>query len=92
MIELEPGLFTNLGGAISRTASLAGGEVRGLPGGVVVGGLQGVGAFSSAVADAQKEARLGRLTVALERIRQLEKLALCRLRHPSFGIREQDLL
>ncbi|MDP8955526.1 MAG: sigma-70 family RNA polymerase sigma factor, partial [Actinomycetota bacterium] len=24
-----------------------------------------------------------------ERIRQLEKLALCRLRHPSFGIREQ---
>ena len=26
-----------------------------------------------------------------ERIRQLEKLALCRLRHPSFGIREQDL-
>ncbi len=27
-----------------------------------------------------------------ERIRQLEKLALCRLRHPSFGIREQDLL
>jgi len=27
-----------------------------------------------------------------ERIRQLEKLALCRLRHPSFGIREQDLM
>ena len=27
-----------------------------------------------------------------ERIRQLEKLALCRLRHPSFGIREQDLV
>ena len=27
-----------------------------------------------------------------ERIRQLEKLALCRLRHPSFGIREQDLI
>jgi RNA polymerase primary sigma factor len=26
-----------------------------------------------------------------ERIRQLEKLALCRLRHPSFGIREQEL-
>ena len=26
------------------------------------------------------------------RIRQLEKLALCRLRHPSFGIREQDLI
>jgi len=26
-----------------------------------------------------------------ERIRQLEKLALCRLRHPSFGIREEDL-
>jgi RNA polymerase primary sigma factor len=27
-----------------------------------------------------------------ERIRQLEKLALCRLRHPSFGIREQDMI
>ena len=27
-----------------------------------------------------------------ERIRQLEKLALCRLRHPSFGIREADLI
>ena len=27
-----------------------------------------------------------------ERIRQLEKLALCRLRHPSFGIREDDLI
>jgi len=27
-----------------------------------------------------------------ERIRQLEKLALCRLRHPSFGIREHDLV
>ncbi len=27
-----------------------------------------------------------------ERILQLEKLALCRLRHPSFGIREQDLV
>ena len=27
-----------------------------------------------------------------ERIRQLEMLALCRLRHPSFGIREQDLI
>ncbi|MEE9296340.1 MAG: sigma-70 family RNA polymerase sigma factor [Phycisphaerae bacterium] len=27
-----------------------------------------------------------------ERIRQLEKLALCRLRHPSFGLREEDLI
>ncbi len=27
-----------------------------------------------------------------ERIRQLEKLALCRLRHPSYGIRQQDLI
>jgi RNA polymerase primary sigma factor len=26
-----------------------------------------------------------------ERIRQLEKLALCRLRHPSSGLRESDL-
>ncbi len=27
-----------------------------------------------------------------ERVHQLEKAALCRLRHPSFGLREQDLL
>ena len=27
-----------------------------------------------------------------ERIRQLEALALCRLRHPSFGLREKDLI
>jgi RNA polymerase primary sigma factor len=33
-----------------------------------------------------KEFRLTR-----ERIRQLEKQALCRLRHPSFGLRESDL-
>ena len=26
-----------------------------------------------------------------ERIRQLEKIALCRLRHPAFGLRENDL-
>ena len=32
-----------------------------------------------------------RFDLTRERIRQLEKLALCRLRHPSFGIREQDL-
>ncbi|MFQ5968665.1 MAG: RNA polymerase sigma factor RpoD/SigA [Acidimicrobiia bacterium] len=30
--------------------------------------------------------------VTPERIHQLEKLALCRLRHPSFGLREADLL
>jgi RNA polymerase primary sigma factor len=32
------------------------------------------------------------LAVTSERIRQLEKRALCRLRHPSFGLREADLL
>ena len=32
-----------------------------------------------------------RFNLTRERIRQLEKLALCRMRHPSFGIREQDL-
>ncbi|MFH1331288.1 MAG: sigma-70 family RNA polymerase sigma factor [Actinomycetota bacterium] len=30
-------------------------------------------------------------TLTRERIRQLEKLALCRLRHPAFGLRENDL-
>ena len=30
-------------------------------------------------------------TLTRERIRQLEKLALCRLRHPAFGLHENDL-
>ena len=34
----------------------------------------------------------GHFQLTRERIRQLEKLALCRLRHPSYGIRQQDLI
>ena len=48
------------------------GGVRGLPGGAVLGGLQGVGAFSSDIQDAQKEFEKGRVRSALERIRQIE--------------------
>ncbi len=32
------------------------------------------------------------LGVTAERIHQLEKAALCRLRHPAFGLRERDLV
>ena len=33
-----------------------------------------------------------KLGLTKERIRQLEKIALCRLRHPAFGMREEDLV
>jgi RNA polymerase sigma factor (sigma-70 family) len=32
------------------------------------------------------------LGISAERVHQLEKAALCRLRHPAFGLRERDLL
>ncbi|KAA5539167.1 hypothetical protein FYK55_24925 [Roseiconus nitratireducens] len=72
MIQLETAHFSNLIGAVQRTASLTGGAVRGLPNDVVVDGLPGVQSFPSSIADAQKEFELGRPGAALERIRQLE--------------------
>ncbi len=72
MIQLETAHFSTLTGTIQRTSGLPGGAIRGLPGGVVVDGLPGVAAFASSIADAQKEFQLGRVRVALERIRQLE--------------------
>lgn len=72
MIRLEPSHFSNVIGAVQRTASLTGGAVRGLPGGVVVGGLVGVNSFAASISDAQKEYQLGRSRTSLERIRQLE--------------------
>lgn len=72
MIQLEAAHFSNLTGAIQRTGSLTGGAIRGLPGGLVIGGLVGVGSFASSLSDAQKEFRLGRPHTSLERVRQLE--------------------
>ncbi|MCA9140805.1 MAG: hypothetical protein KDB00_28730, partial [Planctomycetales bacterium] len=72
MIQLEAAHFSNLIGAIQRTGSLTGGAIRGLPNGVVIGGLVGVGSFASSLSDAQKEFRLGRPHTSLERVRQLE--------------------
>ncbi len=72
MIRVEPSLFSNVITTVQRTSSLTGGQVHGLPGGVVIGGLQGVSSFSSDVADAQKEFQLGRTRTALDRIRQIE--------------------
>ncbi|WP_286177514.1 hypothetical protein [Stieleria mannarensis] len=72
LVQIEPAHFSNVIGAIQRTASLTGGAVRGLPGGVVIGGLPGVASFASSISDAQKEFQLGRVHSALERVRQLE--------------------
>ena len=72
MIRLEDAHFSNLIGAVQRTASLPGGAIRDLPNGGVVDGLIGVTTFASAIADAQKEFRMGRPRQSLERIRQLE--------------------
>ncbi|QEG02872.1 hypothetical protein Mal15_69930 [Stieleria maiorica] len=72
MVQIEPAHFSNVIGAVQRTASLTGGAVRGLPGGVVIGGLPGVASFASSISDAQKEFQLGRVHSALERVRQLE--------------------
>lgn len=72
MIQLEAAHFSNLTGAVQRTASLTGGAVRGLPNEVVIDGLPGVQSFASSIADAQKEFQMGRARTALERIRQLE--------------------
>lgn len=72
LVQLEAAHFSNVIGAIQRTASLTGGAVRGLPGGVVIGGLPGVASFASSISDAQKEFQLGRVHASLERIRQLE--------------------
>ena len=72
MIRLESSHFANVIGAVQRTGSLTGGAVRGLPNGVVIGGLTGINSFPSAISEAQKEFQLGRPRTSLERIRQLE--------------------
>lgn len=72
MIQLDVSHFSNVVGAVQRTASLTGGAVRGLPGGVVIDGLPGVSSFASSISEAQKEFQLGRTRTSLERIKQLE--------------------
>ena len=72
MIQVDRALFSNAMSALSRTGNLPGGGVRGLPGGAVLGGLQGVSSFSSDIQDAQKDFEKGRVRSALERIRQIE--------------------
>jgi hypothetical protein len=72
MIQVDQSHFSNVIGAVQRTASLTGGSVRGLPNGAVIDGLSGVSSFGSAVAEAQKEFQLGRTHASLDRIRQLE--------------------
>ncbi len=72
MLQVDPSLFSNVVVNVQRTARLTGGAVRGLPGGVVIDGLQGVSSFGSDIAEAQKEFELGRVRSALDRVRQIE--------------------
>ncbi|MEM9588606.1 MAG: hypothetical protein AAGA03_15095 [Planctomycetota bacterium] len=72
MFPVDPSLFSNVTSAVQRTSSLPGGAVRGLPGGAVLDGLQGVGSFGSDVVEAHTEFKLGRIHSALQRVRQLE--------------------
>lgn len=74
MIQVDRSLFSNAMAAVSRTGNLPGGGVHGLPNGVVLRGLQGVGSVGSDVQDAQKEFEKGRIQTSLERIRQIESL------------------
>lgn len=72
MLRVDPALFANVILAVQRTGRLTGGAVRGLPGGTVLDGLQGVGSYASDVTEAQKEFELGRIRTSLERIKQIE--------------------
>lgn len=72
MIRVDAALFSNVSSAVQRTANLTGGSVSGLPGGVVIGGLQGVTSFSADLVDAHTEFKLGRRRTALERVKQIE--------------------
>lgn len=72
MIQLDVSHFSNVVGAVQRTASLTGGAVRGLPGGVVIDGLMGINSFAAGISEAQKEFQLGRTRTSLDRIKQLE--------------------
>ena len=72
MIQVDRALFSNVISAVQRTSNLPGGGVNGLPNGVVIRGLQGVGGFGSDIQDAQKEFEKGRIRTSLERVRQLD--------------------
>ena len=74
MIQVDRALFSNVATSIQRTSNLPGGGVSGLPGGVVIRGLQGVGSFAADIQDAQKEFERGRARTSLERVRQLDSL------------------
>lgn len=72
MLRVDPSLFANVVSSVQRTGSLTGGAVRGLPGGAVLDGLQGVNSFGADLAEAQKEFELGRVRSSLERVKQVE--------------------
>ena len=72
MRTVDTSLFSNVVIAAQRTSRLPGGAVRGLPGGLVIDGIQGATSFAGDIAEAQKEFERGRVHTALDRVRQVE--------------------
>ncbi len=72
MLQIDSSLFSNVILTVQRTSRLAGGAIQGLPGGVVIDGLQGVNSFGSDIAEAQKEFEMGRTQSCLARVKQIE--------------------
>ncbi|SMP63474.1 hypothetical protein SAMN06265222_10885 [Neorhodopirellula lusitana] len=72
MVRVDAILFSNVTTAIQRTGNLTGGAIRGLPNGMVVGGLDGLQSLGAEMAEVQKDVRKGQIGSALSRVRQME--------------------
>lgn len=72
MRQTSAAQFSQVLAAVQRTERLAGGDIRGLPNGRVIGGLSGLHMFSVELAEAAKECRQERFQTALDRVKQLE--------------------
>ena len=64
--------FSHVLAAVQRTLRLPGGEIRGLPNGKSIDGLQGLHNFPLDLSEAQKEFQAGRIRSSLDRTKQLE--------------------
>ncbi|MEM6688626.1 MAG: hypothetical protein AAF664_04310 [Planctomycetota bacterium] len=72
MSQTNHGHFSNALAAVQRTERLPGGDVRGLPNGRVIGGLNGLQSFVNEFSEAEKEFQQGRVHSALDRVKQIE--------------------
>lgn len=64
--------FSHVLAAIQRTTKIPGGEVRGLPNGRSISGLQGTQSFANELSEAQREFEQHRVRAAVERVKQME--------------------